>query len=455
MNGEIPDEFIELLELLEEGTLDESGRARLAKLISERPALRQTVSDHFAISRAISQLNKPQSNYAGRTAAHIAKIAAEADGGFAKNITRRIVRKRIVKGLAIAAVLALAILPFVNEKPAPTGPEVAAMIEMDSEGEHIQTKPVHAGNLIEMSTGLVRLDFDNGAVIAIEAPAKFTVVSKMEILLESGRLNGWCPGTAHGFKVRTRSASLKDLGTSFGISVDETGKSEFMVLDGLVEVQRGGEKVRLAEGAAIESDTNDPMKAVSFDPSGFRNTWPLSLGILSTRGAVVPADPDVSEKLLKLEDDNHVLVIPERREIPFRLPIKAELVDSGTIPEGRNGNLNPPVHEIQPVPGKLLSSFIMRYNPVGVFYEERFLRFEGEVTFDRPVLAIACQEAQLSDGDRVFATGEWTGPYRGIETVQRLNPPDSVTLSEDRRTVKVIFYAGQSTDDIRVILEDN
>jgi hypothetical protein len=34
------------------------------------------------------------------------------------------------------------------------------------------------------------------------------------------------------------------------------------------------------------------------------------------------------------------------------------------------------------------------------------------------------------------------------------NPPDSVALSTDRRTEKVVFYAGASTDEIRVILED-
>ena len=72
----------------------------------------------------------------------------------------------------------------------------------------------------------------------------------------------------------------------------------------------------------------------------------------------------------------------------------------------------------------------------------------------RKVLAIACKEESLAHGDHVFATADWKSLYRGIELNQRLNPPDTVTLSEDRRTVKVVFYAGASTDDIRVILEE-
>ena len=85
------------------------------------------------------------------------------------------------------------------------------------------------------------------------------------------------------------------------------------------------------------------------------------------------------------------------------------------------------------------------------FYTDRVM---FELVDDRKVLAIACKEEPLAHGDHVFATADWKSLYRGIELSQRLNPPDVVTLSQDRRTVQVVFYAGASTDDIRVILED-
>jgi hypothetical protein len=50
--------------------------------------------------------------------------------------------------------------------------------------------------------------------------------------------------------------------------------------------------------------------------------------------------------------------------------------------------------------------------------------------------------------------GKWESKFRGIELKQINNPPDSVTLSADRRTVKVVFFAGASSDEIRVFLED-
>ena len=451
MNADLPDEWIDLIELLEEGNLDEAGRSRLVEMLREKPELRQSVVEQFSISRALVQLDRPDTNFAGRTAAHVMKVAAEGEFGFVDKVKRKLIRRRITKGLAVAAVVTLVLLPLLRETPPAPGPRVAELTRRDAAGDYLAPVPVRAGQVLEENTGMIRLDFDNGAVVAVGAPAKLTVVSANEILLESGRMNGWCPEEAHGFKIRTGSASLVDLGTSFGVTASAGGPSEFVVLDGLVQVQRGGETVNLAEGGAIESNGSGRLKVVAFDPSDFKSTWPLSLGILSTRGAVIAADPDVSDKLLNQEDDDHVLVIPERRERDFNRPIRAEIVRPGTLP----GDIDGRVRVIKPIPGKRLSSFVVRYNPVGSFPEDRFLRFEGEVTFDRPVLAIACQGPQLSHGDPAFKIRDWPGAYRGIELEQKLNPPDSVTLSEDRRTVRVVFYAGQSTDDIRVILEDN
>jgi len=449
MPEKLPSETIDLIERLLEDTLDDAGHQRLLELIDENPALLGRISGHLKTSATLDLAARQDDDFARRTAVHVMKIADEGEFEFAKRVERRISRGRYLKGLAAAAVLTLAAL-FLFFNQAPKGERVALLLRMNHDNEVISSKPVHAGAVIEETNGLVRLDFKNGAVVAVEGPMRLEVTSGMEIHLESGRLNGWCPDTAHGFKVNTKSAVLTDLGTSFGITATKDGKSEFMVLDGLVEVVKGDDKIRLEEGAAIKSSMNGEMRAVAFDPSAFKKTWPFSNGILSTRGAVIPAPPDTAEKLALLENDEHILVIPERRSIPFVHDIQAEIIRPGTLP----GDINGDVKTLVPVAGKRLSSFLIRYNPVGVISEESFLRFEGEVTFDRPVLAISCMAGALAYCDPIFSTAVWPDPMRGIELSQRLNPPDSVTLSPDRRTVKLIFYAGASTDDVRVILED-
>jgi len=449
MQAEIPDELIDLLERLSEGDLDESGRGRLAGMLSETPELRTVVKEHFLMSRALSQLERTESDFAEKTATHVAKIAAESEFGFAKKVTGKIVRQRVAKILAAVAVIILAAVPaFLLLQP--EKPIVAILVRMDSEQGVVSARAVKAGEKLEETSGLMRLDFNNGAVIAVEAPAKLKVVSAMEIALDTGKLNGWCPDTAHGFKVTTASADLTDLGTSFGVTATQNGKAQFMVLDGEVEVQKGKDKMRLTQGDAVKASTRDKLSNTPFDPSDFKNTWPLAQGIYATKGAVVPANPDVPEKVALMESDDHVLVIPERRAVPFTLPLRVDIVDTGTLP----GTIPEAVHVIKPKPGKHLSSFLIRYDPVGTFPDDYFKKFEGEVTFDRPIMAIATEKATLEGTDAVFAMGKWESKYRGIELDQIKNPPDSVTLSPNRRTVKVTFYAGASTDEIRVILED-
>ncbi|MES2476210.1 MAG: hypothetical protein V4640_10540 [Verrucomicrobiota bacterium] len=441
--------MIDLIERFIEGTLDEAEQAQLMEKVRQDASLLDYLATQLDISTMLELASRQDEDFAVRTAAHVMKIGSEGEFAFANGVKRRIFRLRLVKGLAAAAVLALAAFPFLP-KPATQPEQVALLLRMNRDNNVISSKPVLAGSLIEETAGLYRLDFQNGAIFAIEGPSKVKVISGMEIELKAGRLNAWCPDTAHGFKVRTASAELTDLGTSFGINTTENGKSEFMVLDGLVEVRKGQETIRMLEGDAIESGPHQQMQPVDFDTSAFRKTWPFANGIIATSGAVIPADPDIADRLAQLEDDDHVLVIPERRGVPFNRELKAEILEPGTLP----GTLSGDVRTIPPVAGKRLSSFLIRYNPVGVFSEEKFLRFEGEVTFDRPVLAIACRIDPLSHGDAVFSNVEWTDPLRGMEFSQRLNPPDQVTLSHDRRTVKVVFYAGASTDDIRVILED-
>lgn len=456
METEIPDELIELLELLQEGGLDEAGRARLHAMAKERPEFLPIVTSHFAVARALAQLEVPEQDqdFAGRTAAHVVKLANEKEFAFVGRVKRRIIVRRTVKVLAAAAVLALAILPFVWKRATPAAvqaEEVAVLSRLDKGGGTLRTETVRIGSRIKENAGLMRLNFTNGAVVAVEGPVDFTVVSAKEILLETGRLNAWCPEAAHGFKVRTASAGLTDLGTSFGVSATTDGRSEFVVLDGMVEVEKGSEKLRLEKGSAVSSSGKDALQSVAFEPTPFKKTWLLACGILSTSGQVAPVDPDVPEKVALAESDEFVMVIPEKRGVIFNRPLDAEIVEPGHMP----GDFDGTAHAVSPVPEKRLRSVLLRFDPVGAWPDDYFLKLQGEVTFDRPVVAISCQRATLEKSDELFANRTWDAIYRGIELKQTNNPPDSVSLSPDRHTVSVLFYAGASTDEVRVFLEDN
>jgi hypothetical protein len=447
MPAEIPDEFIELLEALSEERLDESGRARLVAMTAESPQIRNSLREHLALGRALGQLDRDDALFAERTAAHVMKTASEGDFAFAGKVKQRILRRRIVKTLAAAAALTLASLFFL-----PKNQEVATLVRMDFAGKVLSRTPVKEGAKFDEKDGFLRFDFGNGAIVAVAAPARLVVTSGMEIKLESGKLNAWCPEPAHGFKVCTASADLTDLGTSFGVSASADGQSNFVVLDGSVEVEKGAQKMRLDQGAAATSSTQkEALTEIAFDASAFKDTWRLASGILSTSGSVIAVSPDIPEKVALMEDSEHVLVIPERRQVVVARHLKAEITGPGSFP----GTFDRMPDPFQPAPGKKMRSILLRYDPVGTSAKDEFIRLEGEVTFDRPVVAIACHVHSLRSSDPLFATASWEHEYRGIEIEQDNGRPDRVILSEDRRTVKILFYAGASTDEVRLFFEED
>lgn len=450
MNPEIPDSVKECLEELLEGDLTACRRLELMERLQAHPEWLDEVASQFAISGALQDWARPDPAFADRTWHHVSKLSAEDDEAFVRRFQSRLVRRRIVRGLAAAAVIGLAAIPFIWKRSS-SEPMVATLSMTDANGVILSSRQVRSGERLEADSGLMRLEFRNGAVVAIEAPLGLKVVSGNEVNLDRGRLNAWCPESAHGFMVSTATAQATDLGTSFGVSVGEAGRSEFVVLDGLVEVAKGKEKIRLGEGAALTADHEQGLKSVRFDASGFSRTWSLMQGILSTKGSLVAARPDTPDRLANLENDQNVLVIPEKRDVVFDAPIRADVIRPGMMP----GDIDGSPHLIPANPAKRLSAFQLRYNPVGIIPEEQFLRFEGEVTFDRPVLAIQGQSEYLLGGESMFANGHWAGEFPGVELTQIHNPPDNVELSPDRRTVRIVFYTGRYTDAIRVIVEDN
>ena len=447
----------EWIERLLENDLDEPARVELLAALKADPGLLREFSLHLKISDALArQLEERQDeNFIRSTANHVMALAQEDENAFVGGLTRRIVRRNWSRRLAIAAVISLAGFgSFLVYRQATALPTIGNLIELDANGKVLARREAKGGTHHVPKDGFFRIRFNNGAVVAIEGPAHFKIDSPKRMHLHTGKLNAWCPETAHGFQVVTATGTVTDLGTSFGVSTDATGASDFLVLDGLIEVSRGKETRRVTEGQAVRTAESTGIKDLDFEPTPFSRTWPLASGILSTKGSVVPASPGTPEQLSKLESDDTVMVIPEKRNVIFDQSIEAELIAPGSF-SAKNAKQ---LHHIAADPEMRLRGFLIRYNPK---WSTDFRRFDGEVTFDRPVMAICCQGKYLDATDEAFANGVYTDvsekarAFRGIDLDQPSKFPEMVTLSEDRRTVKILFNAGVSSDDIRVILEEN
>lgn len=128
------------------------------------------------------------------------------------------------------------------------------------------------GSRIALSAGIARITFESGAVATLEGPCDFVVDNAMHGTIRSGRVSVTAPKRAYGFRIRSPNAEVIDLGTTFGVAVDERGNSEVHVFSGEVLSRRldaGGHRpgklFRLTANNALKFAT--PQRRPSKMPS--------------------------------------------------------------------------------------------------------------------------------------------------------------------------------------------
>ena len=94
------------------------------------------------------------------------------------------------------------------------------------------------GSRLALSAGVLRVTFESGAVATLEGPCDFTVDNAMHGTIRSGRVSVTAPKRAYGFRIRSPNAEVIDLGTTFGVAVDDRGNSEVHVFSGEVLSRR-------------------------------------------------------------------------------------------------------------------------------------------------------------------------------------------------------------------------
>lgn len=98
-------------------------------------------------------------------------------------------------------------------------------------------KPGYSGELVQstykLKSGFVSILFKSGAKVTIEAPAKWSLMmggGDMELF--GGRIYAVVPERAHGFTVIAGGSKIVDLGTEFGVEMDEDNNTQLHVTKG-------------------------------------------------------------------------------------------------------------------------------------------------------------------------------------------------------------------------------
>lgn len=95
---------------------------------------------------------------------------------------------------------------------------------------------VCSGETLRVVAGSLDVVFNSGVAVTLSAPAILEINSPMRGRLIRGRATvKVCPG-AEGFTINTPRTSVIDLGTIFGVEVDDFGRTDIVVFKGMVDI---------------------------------------------------------------------------------------------------------------------------------------------------------------------------------------------------------------------------
>lgn len=188
---------------------------------------------------------------------------------------------------AIASTAALLLMMlYVYHNPRPVRQEVATLTDsFNAEWGNPDSALKHGARVMTgqgaatLNRGMIKLLYDDGVEVVIEAPAEYELLTSMEIALRRGRLYASVSNAGKGFTVRTQNARIIDLGTEFGVEADDAGDTFVHVFKGKTALIAGLERKEkeivevTAQQARRVDALNAQIKAVDLDKTGFARSF--------------------------------------------------------------------------------------------------------------------------------------------------------------------------------------
>lgn len=232
------DDTEKLLHNLLDGSIDKPEFERLEKVLLDDPQARQR---YFALMSTDQMLmdhfELPD---------HVAMHAELIDGSQQVRISRTKSRW-IWGGTAAAVLLALATaLPLlIHREPAPLTVSGSADSYFLIDGITVNEGNWTKNQRLEVCDGVVVVRLNHFVTACIDGPTSILLAENgRDFDLRRGRVFFRVEPGAPKFKVLAAGATVRHIGTEFGVKVVEGGSCEVHVVSGVVEVDRGNEKGR-------------------------------------------------------------------------------------------------------------------------------------------------------------------------------------------------------------------
>ncbi len=132
----------------------------------------------------------------------------------------------------------------------------------------------------ELQEGFAQLTFKHGVEVILQAPCKLHLESREQVFLDSGTLTVKLTEPTQAFLVRTPNSTIRDLGTEFGVLVNQDGQTETHVYQGSVQLGEGSQPspvsktLVLKQGQAAGVDSAGNIVAAAFEARKVMRTLP-------------------------------------------------------------------------------------------------------------------------------------------------------------------------------------
>lgn len=133
----------------------------------------------------------------------------------------------------------------------------SSAVWQDANNSYALGSVVRSGQGLTLERGEMELTYSSGTKLVLTGPSEFVVLASGGIL-RRGELVARVPKAGHGFTIETPHGKVVDLGTEFGIVVDDFGVSQVSVFEGKVETLPSSstgatqDKIELTSGRAIQ-----------------------------------------------------------------------------------------------------------------------------------------------------------------------------------------------------------
>jgi len=148
------------------------------------------------------------------------------------------------------------------------------------QAQRTHAKSYRAGDVVRVTAGKLKLHYTHGTTVVLHSPAAYELISEMKSRMLLGRLTATVSDAGKGFSVLTPQATVIDLGTEFGVSVDNIGATDVVVFKGEVDVdyrndQANSQRLRMGEAVHLDAE-GTASRIVSIDGDAYRSGLPVA-----------------------------------------------------------------------------------------------------------------------------------------------------------------------------------